>query len=316
VEGLALVAEDALLILNSTPQAGLDAGSAPLLAEGVPGDGLPVTVGHVGRKPDARGRLILAGLPPAFDQLLKLRIQAERPWLAVLRRPESDFLFPDCFPPEMEQLAPPPPGGEPATNVLPATVYLLLDVSGSMDKSKLQQAQDGGASFAEDAIRKGYRVGVITFTSWPRLRTEPTAKIVYVVVTPTPAPPKEDAVLAAALREYSATPAPATPDARAAGEEFIGALERLGGQSRTLATSLRTDKSLRYGVPDETLMGFANELDLSARAADDAVECVKRGDVRGSQLGFERSKAIFERVSRELTNELERGKERVSGRSR
>lgn len=150
---------------------------------------------------------------------------------------------------------------------------------------------------------------------------EPTARIVYVVVTATPAPQKEDAVLAAALREqemasYSATHAPATPDTRAAGEEFIGVLERLAGQSRTLATSLRTDKALRYGVPDETLMGFANELDLSARAADDAVECVKRGDVRGSQLAFQRSQAIFERVRRELANELERGRERMSGRSR
>ncbi len=47
---------------------------------------------------------------------------------------------------------------------------------------------------------------------------EPTERIVYVVVTATPAPQKEDAVLAAALREqemasYSATHAPATPRA-------------------------------------------------------------------------------------------------------
>jgi hypothetical protein len=51
-----------------------------------------------------------------------------------------------------------------------------------------------------------------------RPTTEPTAKIVYVVVTATPAPQKEDAVLAAAIREkemasYAAAHTPPTPRA-------------------------------------------------------------------------------------------------------
>ncbi len=104
---------------------------------------------------------------------------------------------------------------------------------------------------------------------------------------------------------------PPPPDARKAGDEFIGSLEKLGAQSRALASSLRNDPALRYGIPDAVLNGFANELDLAARAADDAIECVKRGDRRGADLAFERSQTIFERVRRELTDELQRGRERV-----
>jgi Mg-chelatase subunit ChlD len=59
----------------------------------------------------------------------------------------------------------------------PPTVYLLLDVSQSMDESKLRQARDGGLSFAEEAVSKGYRVGVIQFSSWARLRVEPTTNL-------------------------------------------------------------------------------------------------------------------------------------------
>ena len=59
----------------------------------------------------------------------------------------------------------------------PATVYLLLDVSGSMDEGKLRQARDGGLSFAEDAIRKGYQVGAIQFSTWARIASKPTTKL-------------------------------------------------------------------------------------------------------------------------------------------
>jgi Mg-chelatase subunit ChlD len=53
-------------------------------------------------------------------------------------------------------------------------VYLLLDISGSMDEAKLAQARRGGTRFAADAITRGYRVGVIQFSSWASLKVEPT----------------------------------------------------------------------------------------------------------------------------------------------
>jgi Mg-chelatase subunit ChlD len=66
------------------------------------------------------------------------------------------------------------PRPKPEPSAFPPTVYLLLDISGSMDEAKLRQARDGGASFAEDAIGKGYSVGVIQFSLWASLRVEPT----------------------------------------------------------------------------------------------------------------------------------------------
>ena len=101
------------------------------------------------------------------------------------------------------------------------------------------------------------------------------------------------------------------PDVAKAGDAFIGDLERLGAQSRELASTLRKEGALRYGVPDAVLNVFANELDLSAKAADDAIDCVKRGDAKGADLAFERCQAIFNRVKRDLADELQRGKERV-----
>lgn len=58
-----------------------------------------------------------------------------------------------------------------------ATVYILLDVSQSMDEDKLAQARKGGTAFAKDAIGRGYEVGVIQFTTWTHLRTKPTKKL-------------------------------------------------------------------------------------------------------------------------------------------
>lgn len=64
--------------------------------------------------------------------------------------------------------------GEPNSTAPPPTVYLLLDVSQSMDEPKLRLAKEGSISFAEDAVRKGYQVGVIQFSTLARLRVEPT----------------------------------------------------------------------------------------------------------------------------------------------
>lgn len=66
------------------------------------------------------------------------------------------------------------PGSKHAATTHPAIVYLLLDVSSSMDEGKLRQASDGGV---EDAIQKGYRVGLIQFSSWSTLRVEPTTNL-------------------------------------------------------------------------------------------------------------------------------------------
>lgn len=72
---------------------------------------------------------------------------------------------------------PAPPKAPKTSSETLHTVYLLLDISGSMNKGKLSQAERGGIAFAEDAIAKGYRVGVIQFSTWARIRTEPTTKL-------------------------------------------------------------------------------------------------------------------------------------------
>ncbi len=71
--------------------------------------------------------------------------------------------------------APPPaPRRESATSL----VYLLLDTSGSMEEGdKFSQARKGGRRFAEDAIRKGYAVGVIRFSDAAEVSAEPTKNI-------------------------------------------------------------------------------------------------------------------------------------------
>lgn len=46
-----------------------------------------------------------------------------------------------------------------------ARVYLLVDTSGSMAGGKLEQAKKGILDFAEDAFRKGFAVGLISFNT-------------------------------------------------------------------------------------------------------------------------------------------------------
>jgi hypothetical protein len=53
VEVLAPVAENAVLVFDSMPEPDLDAGSAPLLAEGVLGQGFAVAVEHVREEADS-----------------------------------------------------------------------------------------------------------------------------------------------------------------------------------------------------------------------------------------------------------------------
>jgi len=46
-----------------------------------------------------------------------------------------------------------------------AYVYMVMDTSGSMKGSKLEQVKKGILDFASDAFTKGYRVGLIAFNS-------------------------------------------------------------------------------------------------------------------------------------------------------
>jgi len=58
--------------------------------------------------------------------------------------------------------------GQPATpdvNTAEAYVYLVMDTSGSMQGSKLDQVKKGTLDFAADAFTKGYAVGLIAFNA-------------------------------------------------------------------------------------------------------------------------------------------------------
>lgn len=52
-------------------------------------------------------------------------------------------------------------------------VYLLIDCSYSMDGDKIAQAKRGAIGFAEEALSKGYAVGLIKFASTASLICEP-----------------------------------------------------------------------------------------------------------------------------------------------
>lgn len=58
-----------------------------------------------------------------------------------------------------------------------ASVYLVVDCSGSMAGQKLTQAKKGAVDFAEDARRKGYSVGLIRFSSIATHLCEPQGQI-------------------------------------------------------------------------------------------------------------------------------------------
>lgn len=57
--------------------------------------------------------------------------------------------------------------------VQPQSAFLLIDCSSSMSGNKLTQAQEGATKFAEDALAKGYHIGLIQFASHARLLCEP-----------------------------------------------------------------------------------------------------------------------------------------------
>jgi len=57
-------------------------------------------------------------------------------------------------------------------------VYLVIDCSGSMDGNKLEQAKNGSKGFADEALKKGYAVGLIQFGSDAKHLLEPQRELV------------------------------------------------------------------------------------------------------------------------------------------
>lgn len=58
-----------------------------------------------------------------------------------------------------------------------ASVYLMIDCSGSMAGRKLDQAKQGVVDFATDALKNDYRVGLIGFDTEARLICEPVSDL-------------------------------------------------------------------------------------------------------------------------------------------
>ncbi len=58
-----------------------------------------------------------------------------------------------------------------------AFAYLVIDCSGSMSGNKLDQAKKGTIEFAEDAMKKGYSIGLIKFDSSATLLCESQGEI-------------------------------------------------------------------------------------------------------------------------------------------
>jgi molecular chaperone DnaK len=57
------------------------------------------------------------------------------------------------------------------------SAFLLIDCSSSMSGRKLTQAQEGAMRFAEDALAKSYRIGLIQFASHAKLLCEPQTHV-------------------------------------------------------------------------------------------------------------------------------------------
>ena len=53
------------------------------------------------------------------------------------------------------------------------SVYLMIDCSSSMNGKKLEQAKEGAKKFIKDAIKRGYAVGLIKFSTNAELLCEP-----------------------------------------------------------------------------------------------------------------------------------------------
>lgn len=59
----------------------------------------------------------------------------------------------------------------------PFICYLLIDCSDSMSGSKLSQAKSGAIDFSAGALKSGYKIGIITFSSVAIKLTDPLVNI-------------------------------------------------------------------------------------------------------------------------------------------
>lgn len=64
---------------------------------------------------------------------------------------------------------------QPIPKALGGCALLLIDCSSSMSGSKISEAKQGAVSFAEEAARKGYAVGLVSFASYARLISQPAS---------------------------------------------------------------------------------------------------------------------------------------------
>lgn len=105
-----------------------------------------------------------------------------------------------------------------------ASALLLIDCSSSMSGPKISQAKDGVLSFADEAARKGYAVGLISFASEAKMLCDPQQNVPAV---------------AAAVRYLDASGSTNMADG------LILAIEQIGGRSGSRAIVMVTD-----GEPD------------------------------------------------------------------
>ena len=81
------------------------------------------------------------------EKLLKKRLQ-NKDWAKKLKKATGKIIDPTL-----------------SSKIRFGYIYLLIDCSGSMAGSKIEQAKNGALGFADKAISKGYSVGVITFST-------------------------------------------------------------------------------------------------------------------------------------------------------
>jgi Mg-chelatase subunit ChlD len=128
-----------------------------------------------------------------------------------------------------------------------AHVYLVIDTSGSMANEKLEQAKLGILDFAEDAFRKEYDVGLISFDTNARHVCEPTYDI---------------GVLKKCLDELNA-----------AGTTNMSAAVRLAHEHFNAMKDTRVMVIATDGLPDNA----QEALNAAARAKDDKIDIITIG---------------------------------------
>jgi Mg-chelatase subunit ChlD len=180
------------------------------------------------------------------------------------------------------------PQGHPVTvrfEKQKAYVYLVIDTSGSMADSKLEQAKQGALDFAKDAFRKEYAVGLISFNSAVRLICEPT---------------NDKAVLKQSIDGLNASGSTNMSEAISLAHEHFNSIQN------TRVMVIVTD-----GQPDnvkKTLNEATNAkqdgIDIITIGTDDADQQFLKSLATRSELGSKVSKAVFSQAISSASNLL------------